>query len=136
MVTVYRVQGADGRGPFRPGFSKQWADEDFGHGVIACPTWGDEFGWDLIDRLGMRGEYYGSAVRAATDLAKWFSRTEAERLEKLGFFRVMLRADRILAESKHQLMIAKRSPLKKATAILPWSVVHPKETALAGQMGQ
>ena len=31
MPTVYRVQDADGRGPFKPGFSHQWVEERADH---------------------------------------------------------------------------------------------------------
>lgn len=120
---VYRVQGLDGRGPFRPGFSRYWADDDFAPGIVAPPTWMDEFGADAIDRLGKRGEYFGSAVRAIADISKWFSTTEQSRLATMGFNVVSLRAFRILAESPNQVLFARRSPFNVGARPIPWKTV-------------
>lgn len=120
---VYRVQDANGRGPYQPGFSRQWADEDFAPGMMALPTWMEEFGSDLITRLGRPGEHYGSAVRSVEKLSEWFSPTEQRRLAALGFIPVALRANRILAESKNQLVFARQRPLARGALLMPWPSV-------------
>lgn len=117
---VYRIQDADGRGPFRPGFSQKWADDDFAPGMKRLPTWGQEFGNDLITRTGFAHEHFGSAVRNLDDLGKWFSPSEMHRLHFLGFHIVMMRAGRILAESENQLVIARRHPLRSHIHVVPW----------------
>ena len=33
-MRVFRVQDANGRGPFRPGFSREWCDDDFAPGML------------------------------------------------------------------------------------------------------
>jgi hypothetical protein len=114
MMRVYRIQDAEGRGPFRPGFSHIWADEHFGPGVEAMPTWQEEFGTDLLDRRGLPGEWFGSAVRSIKDLSRWFSDAEQERLRGLGFRVVSIGPVRILAESKNQVVFASRLPLAVA----------------------
>src|SRR5262245_6350137 len=59
VTRVFRIQDAEGRGPFKPGFSNRWTDEDFAPGMKPMPPWGDEFGWDLIERLGYPDEHFG-----------------------------------------------------------------------------
>jgi hypothetical protein len=123
MTRVYRIQGADGRGPWRPGFSVKWCDPDFGQGVEALPPYFVEFGHNLLKRRGLPGEHYGCAVRKPQDLRRWVSTTERAKLAALNFNVVSLKADRILAESKNQLVFACRIPLSHAAVILPWEIV-------------
>ena len=117
---VFRVQDREGRGPFKPGFSKMWCDDDFAPGQENLPTFLEEFGFDIIDRLGKPGEYYGSAVRTIAEICRWFSATERARLASLDYNIVSLRANRILAESKNQLLIARRAPLANGAIIVSW----------------
>lgn len=76
---LYRIQDADGRGPFRPGFSKNWADENFGPGVESLPTIMEDFGETVLRSLNNPAEHYGTAVRKPIQLCRWFSKTEMER---------------------------------------------------------
>lgn len=110
-MIVYRVQDHKGRGPFKPGLSKRWADEVFAPGQEELPTFMEEFGNDLIERLGRPGEYYGSAVRSADKIKRWFSEAERTKLHKLGYRLVSMKADRVLAESSNQIVFARRRPL-------------------------
>lgn len=57
MTRVYRTQDSEGRGPWRPGFSRVWCDAEFGPGAESLPPWGAEFGADLIERRGLPGEH-------------------------------------------------------------------------------
>lgn len=118
-TVVYRVQGPDGRGPFRPGFSSTWTDADFAPGMVPLPSWIDEFGVGILEGLDA-GEYIGCATRAACQLARWFSESERRRLDELGFRVVRLRAARILAESENQLVFANRIPLNCGCEEVPW----------------
>jgi hypothetical protein len=121
VTRVYRIQDSEGRGPWRPGFSCLWADSGFGPGVENLPPWTKEFGPDLLARRGLPGEYYGCAVRRLSDLSRWVSATERQKLAALGFEVVSLRPDRVLAESRNQLVFATRVPLKRAAAtVVPW----------------
>ena len=117
-MRVFRIQDCHGRGPFIPGFSAQWADETFRDCTAPLPTWMDEFGADLLDRLGLPGEFFGSAVRSANQISRWFSAREQARLASLGFHVVKLNVDRILAESENQLVFARRRPLSRGAKIL------------------
>ena len=120
MIVVYRVQDKSGRGPFQPGFSRKWADIDFAPGMAALPTWMEEFGDDLINRHGRSGEYFGSAVRTIDEISRWFSEKEKTRLQKLGFRVVSMRVNRILAESKNQVVFARDVQLRRRIVIHPW----------------
>jgi hypothetical protein len=119
----YRVQDCIGRGPFRPGFSAIWADEDFAPGMLPMPTWMEEFGVDACLRLGTRGESFGSAVRTPAEIGKWFSYSERNRLRKLGFRLVEITGARVLAESENQALIASPKPFRDVSKALPWSFV-------------
>src|ERR1700722_13204458 len=118
-LAIYRIQDGSGRGPFRPGFSRQWADESFGLGCKQFPTWMEEFGPDLIELRGRAGEHFGSAVRSPQKLCEWFSSTERAKLAMLGFYVVSLDIDRVLAESSNQLVFARRLPLNQGAILMP-----------------
>lgn len=119
-VIVYRVQDADGRGPFKPGFTQHWIDIYFAPGVQPYPTWMEEFGEDLIKKNGLPGEYYGSAVRTRDELDGWFSVTEQRKVKHLGYRIVAIGIDRVSAESTCQLVFARSVPLYIGTTIIPW----------------
>lgn len=119
-VRVYRIQDREGRGPFKPGFSRFWADEEFADGVLGLPTILQDFGADLITRLGRDGEHFGTAVRTPQELQKWFSNTEMAKLADLGYNPVSLRIDRVLAESSSQLVFAKSAPLTSGAVMIDW----------------
>jgi hypothetical protein len=111
---VYRIQDAEGRGPFRPGFSSTWLDA-----ARHCefPSWLEEFGWCIPADLQAQGWHFGSACRSVEGIKQWFSRTERRRLERFGYSLVALKPDRILAESERQLVIARRLPLADGAII-------------------
>lgn len=119
-MKVYRVQDAEGRGPFKPGFSKVWCDPDFAPGQKAMPTWTEEFGRDAIDRLAKSSErHFGSAVRTVGKLREWFSDDERERLADLGYHVAAIPHARVLAESQNQLLIGSSTPFS-VCVIVPW----------------
>jgi len=117
-MMVYRVQDAEGRGPYRPGFSHRWADSD---GPIMLPFY-EEFGWSLTSIPGrfLPGEFAGCGFRALDHLYRWFSPTECQRLSGFGYVIVFLYVDRVLAESAHQVVFARRRPLTDGIVITPW----------------
>lgn len=125
MTTAYRIQAKDGRGPYRPGFSQVWCDDDFAPGVQPLPTWMEEFGYENVVKRARRDEQIGSAVRAVGNLDKWFSRAEQERLAALGFFIACITRVRVLAESENQLVIARRVPFCKKYRVIPWNKETP-----------
>ncbi len=121
-ITIYRIQDKEGRGPFKPGFSKVWSDDDFALGVKAHPTWMQEFGSDLIAKNGKPGNHWGSGLRTIEKLNEWFSKAEQARLAQLGYNVVSMQIDRILAESENQLVFERARPLHKHVVIVPWKI--------------
>lgn len=118
MTEIFRVQDAEGRGPFRPGFSRMWIDES--EAAPLLPTWMQEFGEDVFARLGRDGEHYGSAVRTLDGVTHWFNANERRKLAEFGFHVVSFRDARVLAESPNQLVFARRLPLNVGATIRRW----------------
>jgi len=104
-LIVYRVQAIDGRGPWRPGFSHVWVDD-----IAKPPAWIEEFNVRAVLRAA-NGDVTGCACRSLDQLRRWFTQDELNRLRVLGYFVVRLEVDRILAESKHQVVFARKQPL-------------------------
>lgn len=113
LSTVYRVQNRDGRGPFQPGFTQEWADPS---GPERPPTFLEECGLPNFEL----GYHYGTAVRTYEDLGRWFTLEEMRRLDRRGFYIVSLWPDKIIAESPNQLVFARRLPLWDGYIIRPW----------------
>lgn len=110
---VYRVQAVDGRGPFRPGFSIRWCDTE---GDDRPPTLMEEF-----PNLEFKpGFHFGTGVRKLEDINRWFTEIEQVRLCELGFNVVSMDVDKILAESKNQIVFARKQPLMFGALIVPW----------------
>lgn len=103
---ILRIQDADGRGPYKPGFSGVWCDN---FGPPPPPTYMEEFP-GVLRRMN-ENAHYGSACRSVEQIRKWFTPTELLRLHLLGYRLVAMEADRILAESKNQLVFMRRKPL-------------------------
>ena len=109
---VFRVQDSEGRGPFRPGFTKQWI-EDTGVDVGTHPPIYWELGIDprRLGELIPEGMHAGVGCVSEQQLRSWFSRTELRRLFKFGFSVVKFVPDEIIAETPTQVLFAHRTPL-------------------------
>ena len=95
---VYRIQDANGSGPFKPGFRRVWSDDS---GPARPPA-------ELLGKIALttpRETWLGSAVRSRAQLRLWFTRSEERRLKRLGYQVVALEADEILAENEHEVII-------------------------------
>ena len=121
MTAVFRVQHkADGRGPFRPGFTATWSD-DAGHILRSTrPSWIDEFGSDAVQHGGRPSEHFGSAVAKHADLANWFSSGERGRLADLGYVCVRVPDARVIAASPNQVLFARAKPLTVGVQRVRW----------------
>ena len=107
---VFRIQDREGRGPFRPGFSQMWLDEDLG-ARVALPTWMEEFGTVVASEAMAAGYTVFSAVRAIEQLRNWFSDAERQRLYEFGYFLVEVPHALVIGESAHQVLCARELPL-------------------------
>jgi hypothetical protein len=117
-VIVYRVQAADGRGPWRPGFSQRWIDGDAPADRLT-ETVMDLVPLPLLQRLPPEF-MWGSACRSLNALMQWFTPRERAALRALGFHPVRLTADVLLAESAWQLLVGRRRPFADGATRLRW----------------
>ena len=118
MIVAYRVQGPDGRGPWRPGWSHTWIDAE------APPDRLTETIMDLIPAYELRrlppGMAYGCACKTLADLMRWFTPHEKGLLKTYGFHPVRLVADVILASSEWQMLIGRTRPFSEGATRVSW----------------
>jgi hypothetical protein len=117
-LVVFRVQAADGRGPWRPGWSQVWIDGEAPAGRLT-ETVMDLMPVHELLRLPP-SMMYGSACRTLPALLEWFTPRECQRLMRLGFHPVRLNADVVLAESRWQILIGRYRPFHDGATRLRW----------------
>ena len=107
---IFRVQDADGRGPWKPGFSSQWMDRTRDEWL---PPIYDELNIHPhhLGRLVPRGMNAGCGCRTMDGLRRWFSRAELRRLSRHGYSVVRVVPDKILAETPTQVLFGCFKPL-------------------------
>lgn len=117
---IYRIQDADGRGPYKPGMSIKWCDKDDGHykaDFTNLPPFMDEFGPSILDELNViisvSGGACGCGFRSMEQLNNWFTPTELERLKELGYRIVKIEAKKIIRSSDKQTVFWCDKPLRK-----------------------
>lgn len=93
MTAVYRIQDRDGRGPWKPGFSRRWVEDRADHDVLR--PWFEEFG--RVDKLAIVGFAIGCGCRTVEQLQRWFTPSEYATLLQFGYRAVRLDVGRILA---------------------------------------
>ena len=105
---IYRVQGMDGRGPFKPGFSKKWIEDRPDHDNLL--PWMVEFG--AVHKMACTWENIGCGCLTIEQLRRWFTRTEYEKLLDYGYVAVKMQPSRILARSDIQCVFTRAVPLR------------------------
>ncbi len=107
MIWIYRMQNAEGRGPWAPGFSHLWVVDREDHNRLPPIT--AEFSLDFysLDRRW----FYGTGCRTLEQLRRWFIPKEYRVLRNLGYNAVLMSVQTILAESDVQLVFRRGSPL-------------------------
>src|SRR5208282_10475 len=108
-MLIYRIQDNEGRGPYRPGFSTKWLDDD--PRALGLLPWFEEFGTSIL--RGTEGMHCGSGCSSLKQLALWFSESEFKRLRNFDYSLVAMDVDRILAHSSVQLVFARYKPLNQ-----------------------
>ena len=111
MLTVYRIQDSEGRGPWRPGFSHFWVRDRDDHDNLK--PWPAEFGTGIM--RGTSG-HIGCACRTIEHLRRWFQPDEYVTLLLYGYQCVRLDVDRVLAESSTQLVFERKRALRFGAA--------------------
>ncbi len=108
---VYRVQDSEGRGPWRPGFSRLWVRDRDDHANLR--PWVEQFGMQIIPRTGWPfGKHFGCACRTLDQLRRWFTAEEYATLLAYGYQAVSMDVQRVLAESDIQLVFQRARPLR------------------------
>lgn len=106
-VSVYRVQDARGRGPWKPGMSARWVSEE-----AVRPFADIESMLRAIRRAG-DDEHVGCGCRTLEDLRRWFTPGEYDRLRLLGYQCVRLHGCRVLQERESEVVIGRRRQFRK-----------------------
>lgn len=107
--TIFRVQDADGRGPFKPGFSFSWVIDRDDHDILV--PWYVELG--PVHQTAIAGMYLGAGCRTLDQLRRWFIKPEYKKLLKFGYMAVAMEIGRILGESEVQLVFERSIPLNQ-----------------------
>lgn len=117
-VQVVRVQDAEGRGPWRAGFSQRWIDDDAPVGRLT------ETVMDLVPVERLRALppdlAYGCGCRTVAGLVAWFTPKERATLARFGFHIVAMQVDVVLAESPWQIVFGRRLPLAVGASRRRW----------------
>ena len=121
-LTIYRIQDKDGRGPWKPGFSRTWIEDRPDHDNLT--PWPFEFPGVGVHLS--RGMHNGCATRTIEQLKRWFTESEYRTLLQHGYQAVKMTATRILAESEIQCVFERSTPLRKNAT--PFNL-YEKETA-------
>lgn len=81
----------------------------------------------MLRRMQREIAHYGSGVRRPEQIRKWFTPAEMLRLRILGYQFVAMEVDRVLAESKHQLVFKRTKPLNEDIEVLDFEYTAETE---------
>lgn len=110
---LLRMQDANGRGPWKPGFSNQWVDEAR---RFDLPALQEDFGIDfqpMVDAAFRRGLHLGTAVRGFDRFNQWFTNNERVKLALFGYRIVDASECEVLGETNWQVVIGSARPLSE-----------------------
>lgn len=107
MTTIYRIQDAEGRGPFRQGFSHKWVEPRVEHDDLI--PWLVEFG--RVDLNRTPGFHVGCGCLLVDQLRTWFTKSEVKTLRKFGYHAVRMDVDKLLAFGPRQCVFERAKPL-------------------------
>jgi len=118
---VFRVQDADGRGPWKPGFSHRWVEDRPDHENLI--PWFNEFG-DVRERA-IYGMVMGCGCRTLDQLRRWFTPSEYKTLLGFGYQAVKMQIGRVLAESDIQCVFECSKPLNQGCEVVQLYAPEP-----------
>lgn len=113
-IILYRWQDKEGRGPYRPGMSHYWADQE---NQSNNPPFFEEFGAGITKEC-RPGEAMGCAFRTVEQMRQWFTEEERQRMRLMGYEFGRMDVDRVIAESDRQVVFARRRPLRHGFAVM------------------
>ena len=106
-MKVFRVQDHKGRGPFKPGFTRFWLDPSKPESEL-LPSMFDEF--PNVMGLLLDHGHQGCACTDLDTLKRWLNAAEMSLLKHVGYRIVSMNADKILAQSKNQVLFWRKLP--------------------------
>lgn len=114
--TIYRIQDAEGRGPYKPGWSHVWNEYRCLIDGANKPVFTDEFP-DILNKINLRfdtvGGHFGCGFKTLEQLHNWFTPSEILKLVAYGYFIVKMDADEIMASSDNQTVFWRKTKLNK-----------------------
>lgn len=110
---VYRIQDADGRGPWRPGFSHKWVEDRTDDEFLALVPWTLQFDTRKIVREHLVGMHLGCGCLTLEQMQRWFRPSEYETLLRYGYRAIRMDDVRVLAQSDIQCVFLRAKPLNK-----------------------
>lgn len=125
-LQVYRIQDADGRGPFKPGFTQTWLMDR--PDLDNLQPWYVELGPIHLKRDA--GAFAGAACRTLTQLRRWFTPEEYAILKAHGYQCFRIGVGRVLGESQTQMLIQRSKPFQHAAQpieLYPTTTPDPKD---------
>jgi hypothetical protein len=117
MDYIYRIQDKDGRGPWKPGFSRYWCEDKSDEVHAKLKPWPLEFGLGILDAVN-NYEHVACGCTSPEQLRTWFSEIEYGRLLKYGYMAFQIVPWRILAQSDIQCVFTTRRPLRKESLLI------------------
>lgn len=110
MITIFRIQDEEGRGPFRPGFSEKWMRGEKPY--YLSPPW-IEAGISIqhYSKLLNANAYSGTGCKSMEKLCEWFSHEERAQLAIFGYHIVRIIPTRIVLNLTHQIVFECCQPL-------------------------
>ena len=111
-TTVYRIQDSEGRGPFKPGMSIKWLDENrtfLPDAQISEQRW--------IKKIADPELHLAYVCTSIEQMKQWISKTEYARLVSLGYRFVKIEVDQIWQLDGQAIAGRKRQYRKQAEII-------------------
>lgn len=120
MTTFLRMQDAQGRGPFRPGFTHKWLNKTDAE-MVDLPAIHQELlsFHQIVAREHRKGFHLGNAAEGWEQFHRWFNQNEVLTLAALGFSIVDCSACRLIARTPNQVFIGSRYPLSFLPKVQP-----------------
>lgn len=115
---IYRIQDAQGRGPYKPGETELWKDEDRDH--PAAPSVNQML---AMRRRAPKGHYMGFGFESMDQLRAWFSEGEIARLYYRGYSIVKMGVTGFLMRESTQCAFHRRYAFTQGIEVLNlWGV--------------
>lgn len=119
MITIFRYQDNDGRGPFKPGMTDRWLVDHKSKpiGLIEVDPMKVRRAIYMFSKLNRGEHHFGFGCKTLDDLFRWFIPEERKYLKTLGYQIVSVRGHLILG-NESEVLFSRRYPLKDKAVTL------------------